>query len=106
MCKFAFLFYTRLVERYLCEGRGADVRIQGDVSTKEGVNKIAEQIKEKEQVVDSLINCAGVIKPWKEPIKDHNNGMTYISTTRYQPIRIHRERLIGSRRRAQSDCCC
>lgn len=47
--------------------------IQGDVSTKEGVNKIAEQIKEKEQVVDSLINCAGVIKPWKEPIKDHNN---------------------------------
>ncbi|KAK1921512.1 hypothetical protein DB88DRAFT_512787 [Papiliotrema laurentii] len=47
--------------------------IQGDVSTKEGVNKIADQIKAKEQVVDSLINCAGVMKPWKEPIKDHNN---------------------------------
>ena len=24
--------------------------------------------------VDSLINCTGVMKPWKEPIKDHNNG--------------------------------
>lgn len=52
----------------------AHSRIQGDVSTKEGVNKIAEQIKEKENVVDSLINCAGVMKPWKEPIKDHNNS--------------------------------
>lgn len=47
--------------------------IQGDVSTKEGVNRIAEQIKEKEQVVDTLINCAGVSKPWKKPIKDHND---------------------------------
>lgn len=47
--------------------------VQGDVASKAGVVKIVEQIKAKEQVVDVLINCAGVSKSWKTPVKDHND---------------------------------
>jgi short-subunit dehydrogenase involved in D-alanine esterification of teichoic acids len=39
--------------------------IQGDVATKEGCTKIADQIKAKESVLHTLINCAGVSKGWR-----------------------------------------
>lgn len=63
--------------------------VQGDVATKAGVTKVAEQISAKESVVcpslclevslltpdkvDVLINCAGVSRAWKNPITDHND---------------------------------
>jgi short-subunit dehydrogenase len=39
--------------------------IQGDVATKEGCLKIAEEIKSKESVIHTLVNCAGVGKPYR-----------------------------------------
>lgn len=47
--------------------------IQGDVSSKAGVQKIADQFAAKEQILDTLINCAGVSVMWKTPIKQHND---------------------------------
>ncbi|RSH91994.1 hypothetical protein EHS25_009365 [Saitozyma podzolica] len=44
---------------------GEVICIQGDVATKEGCTKIADQIKAKESVLHTLINCAGVSKGWR-----------------------------------------
>ncbi|KAK8847354.1 hypothetical protein IAR55_005211 [Kwoniella newhampshirensis] len=52
---------------------GDIVTIQGDVSTKEGCKAIADAIGAKEPKLDVLINCAGVMKAWRTPIKDHND---------------------------------
>lgn len=46
---------------------GEVIAIQGDVATKEGCVKIAEAVKAKESIVHTLINCAGVMKPWRTP---------------------------------------
>jgi NAD(P)-dependent dehydrogenase (short-subunit alcohol dehydrogenase family) len=64
--------------------------VQGDLSTKAGVEKIVQTLSESEHVVrivtylslsqltvsrqvDVLINCAGVVAPWKNPISDHDD---------------------------------
>ncbi|WRT64850.1 uncharacterized protein IL334_001786 [Kwoniella shivajii] len=52
---------------------GDIVSIQGDVSTKEGCKAIADAISAKESKVDVLINCAGVMRPWKSSISDHDD---------------------------------
>jgi len=53
---------------------GGDITcIQGDVATKEGVQKIVKEIEAKEQVVDTLINCAGVSRPWNYTTTKHND---------------------------------
>ncbi|WWC86997.1 uncharacterized protein L201_001879 [Kwoniella dendrophila CBS 6074] len=57
------------------KGTGGSIHaIQGDVSTKDGVTKIRDILREKETVVDVLINNAGAQKPWKNPIQDHNDS--------------------------------
>ena len=43
-----------------------DCSIQGDVSTKKGCLDIAEKVKAKEARVDTLVNCAGVSKGWRQ----------------------------------------
>lgn len=62
------------------------------MSTKAGCFAIAEQVQGKEtkvglqtlhmtfigeqgysKQVDTLVNCAGVVKPWPNPVKDHND---------------------------------
>ena len=40
--------------------------IVGDVATKDGCTQIADAIKAKEDKLDVLINCAGIIKPYKQ----------------------------------------
>jgi len=52
---------------------GVAIPLQGDVSSKAGCAKIAEAVAAKESKVDTLINCAGVSRPWKNPVKDHND---------------------------------
>ncbi|ORY26775.1 putative short chain dehydrogenase/reductase [Naematelia encephala] len=52
---------------------GDIICIQGDVSTKTGVEDIVAQISEKTSVVDTLVNCAGVAIPFRTPIQDHND---------------------------------
>ncbi|WWC59360.1 uncharacterized protein I303_101912 [Kwoniella dejecticola CBS 10117] len=52
---------------------GSISAIQGDVSTKEGVKKIADVLSEKEHIVDVLVNNAGAQRPWRNPIQDHND---------------------------------
>ncbi|WVW78559.1 hypothetical protein I302_100515 [Kwoniella bestiolae CBS 10118] len=52
---------------------GDIVTIQGDVSTKEGCKAIADAVKAKEEKIDVLINCAGVIRGWKTPIENHDD---------------------------------
>ncbi|WVR04589.1 hypothetical protein IAU60_001597 [Kwoniella sp. DSM 27419] len=52
---------------------GDIVTIQGDVATKSGCKAIADAIGEKEQKVDVLVNCAGVIKQNRTVIQDHND---------------------------------
>ncbi|WVQ78695.1 hypothetical protein IAT38_000782 [Cryptococcus sp. DSM 104549] len=49
------------------------IPVQGDLSTKEGAKKIAEEISKTERIVDTLINSAGVAVPFKNPIKDHGD---------------------------------
>ncbi|ORY31034.1 hypothetical protein BCR39DRAFT_527959 [Naematelia encephala] len=55
------------------EGGGLVIPIQGDVATKEGVLKIVDAIKDKEEKIDTLVNCAGVMRGWKSPTKKHND---------------------------------
>ncbi|ORX38888.1 putative short chain dehydrogenase/reductase [Kockovaella imperatae] len=52
---------------------GEVIPLQGDVSTKAAVQTIAEAFGAKEERLDSLINCAGISKPWRTEIKDHND---------------------------------
>ncbi|TLD33427.1 hypothetical protein PspLS_00174 [Pyricularia sp. CBS 133598] len=54
--------------------QGGHVRvIQGDVGTKAGCQKIADAIGETVDHIDTLVNCAGVMRPWKTQPNDHNN---------------------------------
>ncbi|ORX38887.1 hypothetical protein BD324DRAFT_295947 [Kockovaella imperatae] len=59
----------------MAQGRGRGgvwrTRLRGDVSTKDGVLRLVEQITEKEQRVDVLINNAAIQRPWKDPISNH-----------------------------------
>ncbi|TLS21394.1 uncharacterized protein PpBr36_10242 [Pyricularia pennisetigena] len=47
--------------------------IQGDVGTKAGCQKIADAVGETADHIDTLVNCAGILRPWKTKPKDHNN---------------------------------
>ena len=35
--------------------------------------RTGDQGKRLRKQVDTLVNCAGVVKPWKKPITDHND---------------------------------
>ncbi|KAH9430548.1 hypothetical protein MCOR02_007883 [Pyricularia oryzae] len=55
-------------------GIQGDVRvIQGDVGSKAGCQKIADALGETADHIDTLVNCAGVLRPWKTQPNDHNN---------------------------------
>jgi NAD(P)-dependent dehydrogenase (short-subunit alcohol dehydrogenase family) len=41
-------------------------RVTGDVSAKDKVAEMVEAIGKHTQVVDVLINCAGLLKPWRK----------------------------------------
>ncbi|KAK8845621.1 hypothetical protein IAR55_006337 [Kwoniella newhampshirensis] len=57
-----------------CGGNGGQIfAIQGDVSTKDGAKKIVDALSERETIIDVLVNNAGAQRPWKNPIKDHND---------------------------------
>lgn len=36
---------------------------------------------ETEGQVDTLVNCAGVSRLWPNPVKDHNDGTSYIKSS-------------------------
>ncbi|WWD22570.1 hypothetical protein CI109_107063 [Kwoniella shandongensis] len=63
---------VRELEAFKANG-GEVYSVQGDVSTKEGAKKIVDAVSERESVVDVLVNNAGAQRPWKNPIKDHND---------------------------------
>ncbi|WVQ97973.1 hypothetical protein IAU59_005093 [Kwoniella sp. CBS 9459] len=52
---------------------GDIIPIQGDVSTKEGCGALAEAIAAKESKIDTLINCAGVMRGWRQSIDNHDD---------------------------------
>ncbi|KAI1446932.1 putative short-chain dehydrogenase [Annulohypoxylon stygium] len=53
---------------------GGDIHvIQGDVQTKAGCQGIVDAVKQKENHIDTLINCAGVNSPWRVAAKNHND---------------------------------
>nr|XP_018265583.1 uncharacterized protein I303_01953 [Kwoniella dejecticola CBS 10117]OBR87741.1 hypothetical protein I303_01953 [Kwoniella dejecticola CBS 10117] len=47
--------------------------IQGDVSTKQGCKAIGDAIAVKESKIDVLINCAGVMAPWRSSVTNHDD---------------------------------
>ncbi|WWC59359.1 uncharacterized protein I303_101911 [Kwoniella dejecticola CBS 10117] len=52
---------------------GQVVAIQGDVSTKQGCKAIGDAIAVKESKIDVLINCAGVMAPWRSSVTNHDD---------------------------------
>jgi len=42
---------------------------------------------ETEGQVDTLVNCAGVSRLWPNPVKDHNDGTSYIRSTIMLPMK-------------------
>ncbi|KAI5452967.1 hypothetical protein NCC49_006501 [Naganishia albida] len=54
-------------------GAGQVIAIQGDVSSKAKVKEFHAQVAAQEDKLDVLINCAGVLVPFRSPAKDHND---------------------------------
>ncbi|BEJ12977.1 hypothetical protein CspHIS471_0301510 [Cutaneotrichosporon sp. HIS471] len=55
-------------------GKGGDiVAVPGDVSTKAGCKKLYDDIAKLTDVVDVLVNCAGVMKSYRNPTSDVDN---------------------------------
>ncbi|KAJ9117720.1 hypothetical protein QFC24_006434 [Naganishia onofrii] len=54
-------------------GKGSVVPIQGDVSSKAKVKEFHEKIASQEEKLDVLINCAGVLIPFRSKATDHND---------------------------------
>lgn len=50
------------------------VSVPGDVSTKAGCKKLYEDVAKQTDVVDVLINCAGVMKNYRNPTTDVDNS--------------------------------
>ncbi|KAJ9112900.1 hypothetical protein QFC19_000455 [Naganishia cerealis] len=54
-------------------GTGKVISIQGDVSSKAKVKEFHAQIAAQEEKLDVLINCAGVLIPFRSKATDHND---------------------------------
>ncbi|ORY28186.1 hypothetical protein BCR39DRAFT_535920 [Naematelia encephala] len=52
---------------------GDVVCIQGDVSSKQGVEAIMKEVGEVTCTLDTLVNCAGISIPWKNPSDAHED---------------------------------
>ncbi|KAH8084130.1 hypothetical protein HD553DRAFT_41516 [Filobasidium floriforme] len=57
----------------MVNGKGSVVPIQGDVSSKATVKEFYNKVAEKENRIDTLINCAGISKPWRKPTTELTN---------------------------------
>ncbi|KAI6353557.1 hypothetical protein MCOR25_008939 [Pyricularia grisea] len=62
-----------VLEAAASEIRGHVRVIQGDVGTKASCQKIADALAGTVDHIDTVVNCAGIMRPWKTPPKDHNN---------------------------------
>lgn len=53
--------------------RADSTSIQGDVSSKAGCKALYDAVAKQTDVVDVLVNCAGVMRQYKNPTTDHDN---------------------------------
>lgn len=53
---------------------GSITTVQGDVGTKAGCKKLFDDISQLTPVVDVLVNCAGVMRNFKNPTTDVDNS--------------------------------
>lgn len=51
-----------------------DPSVPGDVGSKAGCKKLYEDIAKQTDVVDVLVNCAGVMKNYRNPTTDVDNS--------------------------------
>ncbi|KAI5480928.1 hypothetical protein MNV49_006738 [Pseudohyphozyma bogoriensis] len=54
------------INAQVTESGGRVVAVQGDVSSKEAVAAMVARVSELTSVVDVLINCAGLLMPWRK----------------------------------------
>lgn len=68
--------------------RANQLRLQGDVATKEGCTKIADAVKANEGTLDVLVNCAGVgVGYRKEAHPDDRKSILHSICADFQPMR-------------------
>ncbi|KAL7418580.1 hypothetical protein Q5752_007038 [Cryptotrichosporon argae] len=59
---------------------GAIFAIQGDVSTKAGAGALYEAVKAQTSVVDVLVNCAGIMRSYRNATTRHNDPDEVVRT--------------------------
>ena len=70
--------------------------INGDVGTKEGCHAVIDQLVQREERLDTLVNCAGVQVPWKELVDPRDGERETKTQDTRARLSIQRKAFYGS----------